>query len=665
MKLFKRIGIAALLAVCAVAWAGSAWADVVTTITHVSTVPLRNGEPVYNEAEFSFIDFYVDYTPGLSDPPQDGSFELEGAYFTTSSGFVNEGALFECQLVLDYASPDTTEYTTALNGSRITFRGEAGDDQRGLPNKAFQWNIGSDTGSGNVKDFLTTLEQVAQNAAPYVQLSDTVLEYRVLVPSASRVRIRLYNTSGTRVDSGGWIDALEGSIDLAAKNLNGNDIARVEVQVRLAKDTEDILPRYTWNFRKAEIPPVQNAESVAQIIRAYGLSAAVSGNTITVTGNVDKDASNVLYLGDISGLVIDWKAGLTVTGGSRPSKGVGMINFSNGEFNLTDGTIQLPASANTWVDGIYAIGNATVRVAGGKVLGDRPKATGIYVEDGAVIIDSGEVTIPYGGTAVYARTLTVNNAGVLTGLAHEGDRTSYTTTVYGHAITVTDSEVFYNKYDEGDPLPDLISNVVPKGAIWDIEGVSSDMTGLPTVAAVKMTVKSGGTLNIIKNTHLKFKGSLLVEEGGTLYIDETSKLNIVGGKMTINGSSVTSSGTRAAALDSDNGILNNSGTFTIAAGSTLTNNGIINNASTGTITNEGKIDNISGTITNEGKIDNTSGTINNEGTIKSDPVNFTGNVPVGNPVESDNGSGGGGCNAGFGLFGLLLAGLVTRKYRKA
>ncbi|MDR1049096.1 MAG: hypothetical protein LBL51_05020 [Synergistaceae bacterium] len=86
----------------------------------------------------------------------------------------------------------------------------------------------------------------------------------------------------------------------------------------------------------------QSAQDVADIVTAYGLAAAVSGNTVTVTGSVSKSASELLYLGDITGLVIDWKADLTVTGGRRPSKGVGMINFTDGEFNLTDGTIQLP-----------------------------------------------------------------------------------------------------------------------------------------------------------------------------------------------------------------------------------------------------------------------------------------------------------------------------------
>jgi heat shock protein HslJ len=75
-----------------------------------------------------------------------------------------------------------------------------------------------------------------------------------------------------------------------------------------------------------------------------------------------------------------------------------------------------------------------------------------------------------------------------------------------------------------------------------------------------------------------------------------------------------------------------------------------------------------GKITNTGTIDNTNGTIKNEGTIKSDPAKISGNPPTDNPVEpidskSDGStSGGGGCNSGFGLFGLLPLGVwVARK----
>jgi MYXO-CTERM domain-containing protein len=404
-----------------------------------------------------------------------------------------------------------------------------------------------------------------------------------------------------------------------------------------------------------------DVNSVKQAITNYGLTASDSGNTITVTGNVSKPASEVLDLGDITGLVIDWKADLTVTGGSRPYKGWGMINFSNGSFNLTDGTIQLPSSANTWVDGIYAKGNAIVTVNGGKVKGARAKDTGINVEYGTLIINSGEMNIPC-GNMLFAKNLTVNNPSVLNGLACVGDVTDYTVTVYGHATTVPDSEVFYNKYDEGDELPDSISYVVPSGATWDIEEVTSDMTGLPTVAIVSMRVKNGGKINF-KNTNLTFKGAFDVEDGGELNIGiahgDTSRLTNVGGTASNHGT-INIYGTLTnedKLINGPTGIIHNHSNNTLDNKGTLTNNGTINNKDTGKITNTGRIDNTNGTITNEGTFQSVQTASQMGGTVNGDVQPLSNNT-------SSGGGGGGGCDAGFGMVGLLLAGLAALKQRR-
>jgi hypothetical protein len=111
----------------------------------------------------------------------------------------------------------------------------------------------------------------------------------------------------------------------------------------------------------------------------------------------------------------------------------------------------------------------------------------------------------------------------------------------------------------------------------------------------------------------------------------------------------------------NNGIINNYSSNTLDNRGTLSNNGTISNKSTGVITNSGTIDNASGKINNEGKI-------TNSGTIKSDAANYIGNAPEGKPIQPISDSetssdSGGGCNAGFGVLGLLIAGLVTRKCR--
>jgi hypothetical protein len=104
--------------------------------------------------------------------------------------------------------------------------------------------------------------------------------------------------------------------------------------------------------------------------------------------------------------------------------------------------------------------------------------------------------------------------------------------------------------------------------------------------------------------------------------------------------------------------------------------GIINDYSGNSLENQGMIDNretinikSTGKTINTGTIDNTSGTINNEGgTFQSvQTVSEMGGTVSGEvqPLNSSNSSsGGGGCNAGLGVAGLLLAGLVTFKCRK-
>jgi hypothetical protein len=396
---------------------------------------------------------------------------------------------------------------------------------------------------------------------------------------------------------------------------------------------------------------------IVTAITNYGLSrqGGESGNTITITGSVSKSPNDLLYLNDISGFVIDWKADLTVTAnGNRPGKGFGMINFTNGEFKLTGGTIKLPTSSlptnsgDQWVDAIYASENATVTVEGGRVTGDRATDTGINVPNGTLVINGGKITIPR-GNMLLAKNLTVNDTDALNGLAIVGDGSNYTITVHGHATTVPASEVLNEDYDDDDdPLPDSIYFVVPNSAVWDIEGIRTDMTAIPNLNIVKATVESGGTLNL-KNTDWTFKGYFEVEQNGTLNVGTThgdsSRLTHLEGTATNDGT-INIYGTLTN-LDKiiNNGIINNYSGKTLDNQGTLTNNGAINNASTGKIRNTGSIDNANG------EIDNTAG-----GTFESVQSASEMGGDVAGPVEliNNNTSSGGGCNTGFGLFGLLF-----------
>jgi hypothetical protein len=309
-----------------------------------------------------------------------------------------------------------------------------------------------------------------------------------------------------------------------------------------------------------------DVNSIEAEINSYGLTSAKSENDtiITITNNgtdpLSKDASEVLNLGDITGLTIDWKANLTVAGGARPRKGVGMINFSgNGEFKLTEGTIEI-VSADGWVDAIYASnGEPTVTIDGGTISSDRVQSTGINIgEDaqGTLILTNGSLNIP-NGNMVFAKTMEVGATfSVLNGIAFIID--DMTATVYGQASTVTDSEVFFEKYDSDD-LPSSISYVVNDDAEWTIDGV----TGLPSEINVTIEVKKDSVMNLINNTHLEVKGTLI--EDGTFNIDNTSSLTIKEGEISIgDGGELT-----------NRGELINYGTINIKG--TLENHGTLDN----------------------------------------------------------------------------------------
>jgi Synergist-CTERM protein sorting domain-containing protein len=343
-----------------------------------------------------------------------------------------------------------------------------------------------------------------------------------------------------------------------------------------------------------------------------------------------------------------------------------MINFTKGEFKLTDGTIQLPTSplpnsGSQWVDAIYASGSATVTVAGGTVVSTRATDTGINVENGTLIIDSGVINIPK-GNAVFARDLQINDVSVITGVASEiSTGNDVTAHVYGNTTSVTDSEVFFDKYDADDFSPDSISYIAEDGAVWNVEGVQSDMRDIPSINMVSMTVKGGATLNL-KNTNLTFKGTFNVEQNGILNVGtalgDTSRLTYFEGTAT-NYGTINIYGTLTN-LDKvvNNRTINNYSGNTLDNQKELINNDTINNYANGKIRNTGTIGNANG------KIDNTAG-----GTFESVQTVLEMGNGIDGPVELINNepSSGGGCNSGFGLFGLLLlvAFAVHRKYLTA
>jgi hypothetical protein len=381
----------------------------------------------------------------------------------------------------------------------------------------------------------------------------------------------------------------------------------------------------------------------------------VSGQTITVTGS-KTDATTTLELGDISGLTIDWQAELSVTLTATmdnwQSGNLYLITANgNGNFNIKDGgKIKLldpsarqrnPENPYPHPVGDYPLGGwprlvrlegATVTVESGAEV-ELTTAKGSAISDSKLKINGGIVRVPHGNIGTL-KEMEIQDSAIegLAGLAGYNGKLY----VFGGLTYIA---------DEG---------------IADGSGSSFDLVVAPNATLTYTRPKS--------DTYSGFNFTLTVEQGGTLVIDSEAPFEFPGtlelpGTLEVNGKVVVEENATLVVVGSiiNYGNIENHGTI-INTGNTIRNYG--------TITNTGTIDNEStGVIINEdgGTIDNTNGTINNEGTIKSDSAieNVDGNDVQ--PVATDSPSGGGGCNAGYGMviIGLLLAGIVTRKYRKA
>jgi MYXO-CTERM domain-containing protein len=191
----------------------------------------------------------------------------------------------------------------------------------------------------------------------------------------------------------------------------------------------------------------------------------------------------------------------------------------------------------------------------------------------------------------------------------------------------------------------------PLGQLWSDNNWSNWSIELYGACSVPTTFEDDeNNEKTIENIswHIMPGATATVEEGTTWNIRESWKLQNEG-TLDIYGT-VTNFDQFA-----NNGTINNYSSNTLDNRGVLTNNGTINNESTGRIRNTGRIVN-TGTIDNKGVFQSVQTASEMGGTITGNSVQ---------PLNSSSGGGGsGGCNAGLGVFGLLLlAGLVTRKHR--
>lgn len=173
-----------------------------------------------------------------------------------------------------------------------------------------------------------------------------------------------------------------------------------------------------------EITPFANASALATTIRNYGLTATVSGSTVTVTGT-KYNATTQLLLEIDAGVTVNWDA--TLTSGSNLTDGLVSLKSFNGTFNMNGGEIR--CTTPSWGDTLYARGDTgTLNVNGGRIYGTSAAAIIFNVNsggaNGTLNVTGGEVHGTRAGISVQFGTLNVSG-GFIKG---EG------TVQYEHAI---------------------------------------------------------------------------------------------------------------------------------------------------------------------------------------------------------------------------------------
>jgi len=269
------------------------------------------------------------------------------------------------------------------------------------------------------------------------------------------------------------------------------------------------------------------------------LSVAVSGNTVTVTGENRVPPTGRLALNIDAGVSVIWKASFT----GNTESGVGLITLSgSGSFEVQSGKI-------AQIDGPYGVGNAihnlsatsTITISGGTVSAEQGIA--ISNDGGTVTISSGTVS----GAAAIVSTGTVNiSGGTISGILHAVlNEEGGTATISGGTVLALSPEGYA---------------VVGSSGILTISG------GTVSAVGEGIAVVNGGTLTISGGTVSATTGYAIYNhsDGGTLTISGGlvfAYLDIIDGLGIIFNAPLTTSG---------NGVIlgwdNAAGTTTYTAG---------------------------------------------------------------------------------------------------
>lgn len=396
---------------------------------------------------------------------------------------------------------------------------------------------------------------------------------------------------------------------------------------------------------------------VVSNVNAYGLTATVSGTTVTISGE-KQNATNVLNLGDISGLTIDWKATLTYSPDTPdfvaedgPVSRVIEAGGNGGVFKMTGGKIEVlpsaPRTADHFVWIFFGHDVEKVSLLGGEIIGEHVHDRGFDVAlegesnrwkleiDGATIK---MVSTINGGRIDFIKGDTSKIQGAV---AYGDDTKGYTMELFGK-ISFGDE---IKKAKDRDMTATVLVN---NGAKIAFQGV--DFTG----AKIKLNFDVDGEIDF---TGLKAKiEKLTVNPGGVAVLDENCDVEVVNGEVKSKAASSSASVSAQATAHPNYGILEVNGKLTVPAGGSLT------------------VENVNGLVLGSASGANISlsgGTLHLPKDMTDEQIRELGLDPTDSKIKRDSGtdgdpissSSGGACATGAAAV-IGLAAIAAMKMRK-
>jgi hypothetical protein len=242
-------------------------AEIYEMIYYDSVSDLVEGKAIYDMAFFNQVEFYVGVDGYLSEQEKSyvGYLAIPNGvyhYFDADDNRIDvNGESKTFDLIKTYEEPDYTEFSPAINGSNVFFKGAA---DGGLQGKQYSYNLLGVDSAGYFPNFRTFGQQMA-TYVPYIERDSSGRNYTfrmvnprntgvsLSVPSSGRYRIRMRDEDGNTIFRSDWKTSEAGadpaySVTLP-NDVDAQSIRRIIVDAQLDEDSAyNRYSRYGWRF---------------------------------------------------------------------------------------------------------------------------------------------------------------------------------------------------------------------------------------------------------------------------------------------------------------------------------------------------------------------------------------------------------------------------------